>query len=133
MYSKIVTVQWLFWHMQNTHLIYFRQCKLIMLKWQLVMYLYLAFWLLWNYDKEIIKDALGVSSFILVHIRCHFKPCALGRVKCHVQMLCNSVREGPDEYFVNIGDAFGENKQCGETSNLLLCLRNLLVIQDQKY
>ena len=66
--------------------------------------------ILWNYDKEIIKDALGISSFILVHIRHHFKPCAFGRVKCHVQMLCNSMREGPDGYFVNIGDAFGENK-----------------------
>lgn len=65
------------------------------------MYLYLTFWLLWNYD-EIIKDALGVSSFILVHIRRLFKPCAFGRVKCQVQLLCNSVREGPDEYFVNI-------------------------------
>ena len=37
-----------------------------------------------------------MRSFILVFIHHHFKPCAFGRMKCHAQMLCNSVREGPD-------------------------------------
>ena len=37
-----------------------------------------------------------MRSFILVYICHHFKPCAFSCVKCHVQMLCNSRRGGPD-------------------------------------
>lgn len=57
--------------------------------------------------------------FILVYIRRHFKACAFGHVKCHVQMLCNSMREGPDNYFDNVHNAFRKDKRCDQTSKFI--------------
>ena len=57
-----------------------------------------------------------LERLVLVNVHRHFKPCASGCVKCRVQMLCHSVREGPVNYFDNVGDAFRKDKWCDQTS-----------------